>query len=888
VKNRFQNVPLKFNLRRYKEGYKTAPVVAQRYLTKPFLIDGFKFDLRIYALVLSCDPLRIHVFNDGLARFCTEKYEPPKANNLKDVCMHLTNYAVNKHNENFVFNEDAGASDEGSKWSIQGLKEWMETNGHDFCAMWADCVDLIVKTVISIQPVLAHNYHSVLPPENDGYSCFEILGLDVMMDTELRPWLIEVNHSPSFTVDTPLDMAIKEDLISDTIELVRIDPKAIKRAQAEEKAEAQSRLFGGGAGAGSAGAGAGESGGGGGGGGKSGGGGGGGGGSGRMTREEIEVRRAAALASREKWEEKHSGSYEIAYPSPDPTKQALYERLLEGAREAFNTHGSHSRVRDTLERAKAQAQRKASEEEAKAEAAKNGLKAPAGAKLRRAVDAAMAGKSAANNNNGGGAGGRPGVSSSNGLGRVPMGRRGSMGGGGSGGEQLGEQSADGGDSRDEGQFRLYYPSELLGLPTGGRGGPGGGGGGGGGSSQHFSVGSHRSVTAFTAAAIARSAAAAAAAAAADGSVPAGSPKGGATKYGRRANTVTVGEGVGGAASDPAAAYLEAAAAYHRRYMEGGEPAANRHAAAAASPSPDMTHAALARRNSSGGGNGGVSPHYATLEAMIARMGIADEASSSYGHAALRRGATSPVLGGGFVGGSSSRPGSGRVAAPHHPSRRLTTREVNPQPSSIASMAAAHAAQYAYGGAGGHGGVGSENRHPGGAYAYASSITGVAARSSRGENAAAAGAAEYHQQYGIDDIGAAAAYAAANYGYGAGYGLAHQPQHQPQHQPPQHQQQPQHQQSQQQQRVAAAAASAAAAQSGGGVVMGVTGGIGAGDNALGKGGPDSMSFCRSISLSARRRGHLAVTGTGQFPGVKGGGGGGGGGGGADPRRGDPRR
>ena len=30
-----------------EEGYKTSPVVAQRYLTKPFLIDGFKFDLRI-------------------------------------------------------------------------------------------------------------------------------------------------------------------------------------------------------------------------------------------------------------------------------------------------------------------------------------------------------------------------------------------------------------------------------------------------------------------------------------------------------------------------------------------------------------------------------------------------------------------------------------------------------------------------------------------------------------------------------------------------------------------------------------------------------------------------------------------------------------------------
>ena len=162
-------------------------VVAQRYLSKPFLIDGYKFDLRVYALVICADPLRVFVFNDGLARFCTEKYEPPGKGNLKDTCMHLTNYAVNKHNENFVFNDDAGANGAGSKWSVQGLKDWMEDNGHDFVGAWEGIVDLIVKTIVSVQPVLAHNYHSVLPPEtNDGYSCFEILGVDVMLDENLR------------------------------------------------------------------------------------------------------------------------------------------------------------------------------------------------------------------------------------------------------------------------------------------------------------------------------------------------------------------------------------------------------------------------------------------------------------------------------------------------------------------------------------------------------------------------------------------------------------------------------------------------------------------------------------------------------------------------------
>ena len=47
--------------------------VTSRYLAKPFLINGSKFDLRIYVYVTSYDPLRIYVFEDGLVRFATCK-----------------------------------------------------------------------------------------------------------------------------------------------------------------------------------------------------------------------------------------------------------------------------------------------------------------------------------------------------------------------------------------------------------------------------------------------------------------------------------------------------------------------------------------------------------------------------------------------------------------------------------------------------------------------------------------------------------------------------------------------------------------------------------------------------------------------------------------------
>ena len=52
--------------------------------------------------------------------------------------------------------------------------------------------------------------------------CFEILGFDILIDEKLKPWLIEINHTPSFATDTPLDFKIKKDLIADTIQILNM------------------------------------------------------------------------------------------------------------------------------------------------------------------------------------------------------------------------------------------------------------------------------------------------------------------------------------------------------------------------------------------------------------------------------------------------------------------------------------------------------------------------------------------------------------------------------------------------------------------------------------------------------------------------------------------
>ena len=55
-----------------------------------------QFDMRVYVVVTSVDPLRVYLFKDGLVRLATEPYVVPTAKNLAHTRMHLTNYAINK------------------------------------------------------------------------------------------------------------------------------------------------------------------------------------------------------------------------------------------------------------------------------------------------------------------------------------------------------------------------------------------------------------------------------------------------------------------------------------------------------------------------------------------------------------------------------------------------------------------------------------------------------------------------------------------------------------------------------------------------------------------------------------------------------------------------
>jgi tubulin polyglutamylase TTLL6/13 len=114
--------------------------------------------------------------------------------------------------------------------------------------------------------------------------CFEILGFDVMLDDKLKPWIIEVNHSPSFTTDSPIDFKIKKNLIIDTIKLLNLSYwKKLQYKQNKTK-EFQRRAIKGKI---------------------------------KVTPEEKEEIRRKKARKRDNYEKKNSGNYSLMYPSEE-------------------------------------------------------------------------------------------------------------------------------------------------------------------------------------------------------------------------------------------------------------------------------------------------------------------------------------------------------------------------------------------------------------------------------------------------------------------------------------------------------------------------------------------------------------------------------------------
>ena len=205
--------------------------VVQRYIGNPLLIDGFKFDFRLYVLVSNLDPLEAYLCNEGLVRFCTQQYESPSTKNYYKTYMHLTNYSLNKLSKDFVRSEN---ENQGSKRTLTSVMALLKSKGHDIDKIWKIIKDLVFKTLICIAPLTKVEQLN-LEKSSTETQHFHLLGFDVLLDEALNAYLLEINGFPSMTTDyevvdevssattlvtSPVDVLVKKEALKGALHIL--------------------------------------------------------------------------------------------------------------------------------------------------------------------------------------------------------------------------------------------------------------------------------------------------------------------------------------------------------------------------------------------------------------------------------------------------------------------------------------------------------------------------------------------------------------------------------------------------------------------------------------------------------------------------------------------
>ncbi|XP_006617596.2 probable tubulin polyglutamylase TTLL9 [Apis dorsata] len=179
--------------------------IVQKYVENPYLLAGRKFDLRIYTLVTSFHPLKAWLAREGFARLSSELFD---LDNIDDSRVHLTNMAIQLkiHGD-----EKKNHSKKGYKWALIKVREYL-TARHgpkEVEILFQRIAGVIMASLLSVQSVIMQ-----------GRNSFELYGYDILLDEDLKPWLLEVNASPALTGTDSEDYRLKFDLLDDTLNIL--------------------------------------------------------------------------------------------------------------------------------------------------------------------------------------------------------------------------------------------------------------------------------------------------------------------------------------------------------------------------------------------------------------------------------------------------------------------------------------------------------------------------------------------------------------------------------------------------------------------------------------------------------------------------------------------
>ncbi|KAG2387595.1 hypothetical protein C9374_001189 [Naegleria lovaniensis] len=204
---------------------KKKKIVVSQYISNPMLIEGKKFDLRLFVLAVGGETERLYLYRDGIVRLASEPYSNSD-DTLNNPYIHITNNTVNDKKNKVQHETIKKEYGFFCNLSLKELKEHFSKHALDWNLFWTRLTVLVKESVmltIFDKSKQDEIYHAC------SHRCFEIFGFDVLIDENLNPYLLEVNSMPDLSgvsqsshLTLQKDFTVKSKMLVSALNLVGI------------------------------------------------------------------------------------------------------------------------------------------------------------------------------------------------------------------------------------------------------------------------------------------------------------------------------------------------------------------------------------------------------------------------------------------------------------------------------------------------------------------------------------------------------------------------------------------------------------------------------------------------------------------------------------------